>query len=90
MSHAWRDRTNYSRYRVIRAAILRANKAEHRGQCTLQIEDVCTGDATCIHHVKGKAYGDDPKYMVPSCTACNLHIGEPGHDSPAPKQVSNW
>lgn len=90
MSRSWRDRSDYAAYRKIRAGILLANRQENRGLCALAIKGVCTGQATCVHHVRGKAYGDDPKHMVPSCTACNLHVGEPGTNSPEPKKVSTW
>jgi len=90
MSRAWADRTGYRRYRANRAAILAANGMENRGLCTLQIQGVCTGAAEEVHHVKGKQYGDDPKWMVPSCKACNLHVGQPGRGNVEPKRVSNW
>lgn len=90
MSRAWSDRTSYARYRTIRAAILRANRSTNRGLCTLAIPGVCEGKAVQVHHVKGKEYGDDPKWMVATCRACNLHVGKPGRHSPNPKKVSKW
>jgi hypothetical protein len=49
-----------------------------------------SGQATCAHHVLGRAVtGDDPSYLVAACAACNLHVGEP-KTSPAPRRVSSW
>lgn len=90
MSRSWRDRKDYRRYRNIRAVILAINVEENDGKCTLAIPNVCTGLADQVHHTKGKEYGDDPKYMVAACKACNLHVGQPGRRSPEPKQVTQW
>lgn len=48
-----------------------------RYQCRVRLAG-CTIRATCVHHLDGKAAGDDPARMVASCTSCNLKAGEPG------------
>jgi hypothetical protein len=51
---------------------------------------VCTGQADQVHHTLGRQVtGDDPRYLVACCMACNLKIGEPGR-SPQSKRVSKW
>lgn len=90
MSRSWRDRSDYARYRHLRAGILAANRHDNAGRCTLAIPEVCTGTATQVHHVNGKAAGDDPRYMVPACAECNRHVGDPNKGSPQPRKVSNW
>jgi hypothetical protein len=51
---------------------------------------VCTGTATEVHHSKGKAHGDEERYLVATCQPCNLHVGKPGAATPDPKPVSRW
>lgn len=41
----------------------------------------CTTRADCVHHLDGKANGDDPNRCVASCTGCNLQIGDPTKDT---------
>ena len=43
------------------------------------------------HHTLGYAVtGDDPRYLVAACAACNGYIGEPAKGNPQPKRVSRW
>lgn len=50
----------------------------------------CAGKADCVHHTKGYAVtGDDPRYMVAACSACNLKVGEPKVD-PKPNPLTEW
>jgi hypothetical protein len=60
-------------WRKVRLAVL--NRDQWR--CQLQIPGICTTRATHVHHVRGKQHGDDPAYLLSSCQACNLHIGDP-------------
>ena len=84
---AW-DKGSTRRWRTIRARVLADNRG---GMCTLGVEGVCTGRATHVHHVLGRAVtGDDPKYLVAACAACNLHVGEPGKRRIEPRRVSSW
>lgn len=55
-----------------------------------QIPGVCTGPADQVHHVMGKANGDDPRYLEAVCGACNRHIGDPLANEPRPKILSRW
>lgn len=89
MSRSWAGGST-SRWRKLRAAILLANQAENRGRCQLAIPNVCEGQASQVHHIKGKAHGDDPKWLVACCQACNLHVGNPMRHNPAPRRVSRW
>ena len=90
MSKAWARGSTYA-WRVLRARVLQANAAENQGRCQVAIEGVCTGTADTVHHRLGRAVtGDDPRYLVACCRACNLHIGEPKHNTPQHKRVSEW
>lgn len=89
MSRSWAKGSTYA-WRKMRRAILLANQHENRGRCTLAIPKVCTHTATEVHHVKGKAHGDDPKWLVPCCKPCNLHVGSPARHSPQPRRISTW
>lgn len=60
---------------------------------TLKISKDCTGgDRTKLeaHHVKGQAEGDDPRYLITSCKACNLATGNPRKRDATPKPVTRW
>lgn len=53
---------------------------------------VCTGRATHAHHVLGRSRtGDDPRYLVAACEACNLFIGDPAATAdPALTAITDW
>lgn len=100
MSRAW-DGGSTSAWRKVRARVLLANQAENAGLCRLNVGklcprhdrkcvNVCTSLAREVHHMKGKAYGDDPRYLVAVCRACNLHVGEIGTVNPQPVPRSKW
>ena len=91
MSKTWgKAGGSYRVWRKRRAWILAENQRTNRGRCTLLIPKICTGQAQCVHHVMGRGItGDDPKYLVPACTACNLHIGQPSHGT-QPRPTSKW
>lgn len=88
MSRSWKGGST-TRWRKIRAKVL----ARDNYLCQIRIPGVCTQHATHVHHTKGKAItGDNPNFLVASCQACNLHIGDPTqqkHD-PKPQPRSNW
>jgi hypothetical protein len=74
------------RWRKVRNAVLLANRLANDGLCQVGVRTVCTGVAATAHHVLGRARtGDDPAHLVASCTACNLHIGDPARHNPACK-----
>lgn len=75
--NGWRGGST-RRWRRVRAAVLAANLSANHGRCRLGVAGVCTGRADTVHHTHGRARtGDDPRYLVAACTACNLHIGDP-------------
>lgn len=74
MTNGWRGGSS-RQWRRVRAAVLAANPD---GRCRVRVAGVCTGRADTVHHTHGRARtGDDPAFLVASCTACNLHIGDP-------------
>lgn len=87
MSRAWAKGSSRA-WRRVRAAVL----ARDGQVCRVQIPGVCTGHATHVHHTLGRRVtGDDPAYLVASCKACNLHLGEPDPTrDPEPRQVTKW
>lgn len=90
MSRSWAGGSTRG-WRRLRAAILAANAMETGGRCQLAVPRVCTGQADQVHHVRGKAEtGDDPRWLVACCAACNLHVGRPGRTSPTPRPTSRW
>lgn len=60
-------------------------------RCQLKL-DVCTTDATCVHHTAGRSVtGDDPNYLVAACEACNLRLGDPSKlGDPPNRPVTRW
>lgn len=87
MSRAWANGSTYQ-WRKTRAAVI----ARDRSLCQLKIDGTCTTTATCAHHVKGKAYGDNPLDIVAACQPCNLAVGDPMKRAtdPQPTPRSNW
>jgi 5-methylcytosine-specific restriction endonuclease McrA len=84
MSKAWKGGST-TRWRKIRAAVL--ERDQHR--CTLRVPGVCTVVADQVHHLLPRAVaGDDMRYLVAACRACNLKVGEPSQQKP--KRVSKW
>lgn len=90
MSSSWESGST-PQWRRIRARVLRDNQTVTGGRCQLAIPRKCTGHATQVHHVYGRAVtGDDPRYLVATCRACNLAAGEPETNPVSPKRVSRW
>ena len=90
MSKAWAKGSTYA-WRRLRAQVLHTNLVENQGVCQVGIKGVCTQVANTVHHVLGRAVtGDDPRYLVAVCGACNRAIGEPKHNSPQHRRVSEW
>lgn len=58
-------------------------------RCQLKL-DGCTTRATTAHHTKGKALGDDPRFLVAACQPCNLKVGDPTKADPEPLPWSGW
>lgn len=100
MSKSWRGGSTRA-WREKRARVLLANANANRGRCQLNVgrecarhgkpcPGICTGRATQVHHSRGKAHGDDERYLVASCEPCNLHVGQPGAAIPDEIPVSKW
>jgi|SRR6185369_8875157 hypothetical protein len=100
MSRAW-NTANGREWRRIRADVLLANANTNRGRCALNVgrvcqrhgkpcPGICTGTANQVHHARGKAFGDDPRFLVAACKECNLHVGDPTRVSPEPQPKSKW
>ena len=103
MSRTWAKGSTRA-WRRLRAFILTRDgyrcRAHADGWC-----DKAPGEHTCTeraelrgphrghaHHTLGKAVtGDDPRYIVAACQACNLHIGDPTKQAdPQPKPRTRW
>lgn len=67
----------------------RAGAGPH--ECTHRA-DVSGPYAGHAHHTHGRDItGDDMRYIVSSCAACNLAIGDPGKaDDPPLRPVTQW
>lgn len=90
MSKAWQGGSTYA-WRRLRARVLQQNLLENQGMCVVALPEVCTGQADTVHHTQGRAVsGDDPRYLVATCRACNAAIGEPKRSSPQHRTVSEW
>ena len=54
----------------------------------------CTGpdkSRLVVHHLIGRRVsGDDQRYLLTTCSACNGHIGDPGRSDPVPTVVTRW
>lgn len=95
MSKAWHSvRTPGGRRAEVKLAhaVLERNAQTNGGRCTVRLPEVCTGKAEQAHHVLGKAItGNDPRYIVASCAACNQKIGNPmRRPDPPARPVSRW
>lgn len=97
MSRSWEGGSTRA-WRKTRARVLAANPG---GRCRVDVgqgctrhgrrcPNVCTGTATCVHHVNGKRAGDRAENLLPSCRACNLHVGDPLHARPAAQPRTRW
>jgi len=90
MSKAWAGGST-SRWRRLRAAILEENQRVNGGRCQAALGGVCTGWAEQAHHTKGRAVtGDDPRFIIATCRACNLKLGDVTATSPEPRPVTKW
>ena len=86
MSEGWAGGSTRA-WRRTRAAVL----ARDGYRCRLKL-DVCVGVATHAHHTRGKAYGDDPRFLVAACAPCNLKTGDPtrAKGDPPCSPVTQW
>lgn len=95
MSKSWKGGSTRA-WRRVRAAVLARDgnrcRAHDDGLCAQAQAHVCTGRFEEAHHTKGRAAtGDDPRYVVASCTACNKAIGDPTEQADRPIEgVTKW
>lgn len=103
MSKAWASGSTRA-WRRIRAQVLARDRYRCRahadGWCARKPgRHVCTGRADLTgphaghaHHTHGRGVtGDDPRYLVAACQACNLHIGSPEkHGDPRGRSATRW
>lgn len=102
MSHAWTAGST-RRWREIRRGVLTRDRAAG-WRCRAHEDGWCAragrpGPHTCqglvptmhAHHTRGRDKGDDARYIVSACPACNLYIGDPtrGNDPPC-KPITVW
>jgi len=87
MSRAWAGGSTRA-WRKIRLAVLRR---DHE-LCRLRLPGICTIHATEVHHVHGRAItGDDPRFLVAACSACNNKLGDPQQNKdPKPQPRTKW
>lgn len=87
MSKAWANGSTRG-WRIIRARILQRDSY----QCQIKLPGVCTTQATHVHHTHGKLVtGDDPRYLVSACRACNLRVGDPTKQPDPPhRPITKW
>lgn len=85
MSRSWKGGSTRA-WRKVRLRVL----ARDGWVCRLQL-DGCTTRAEHVHHLDGKASGDDPARLVAACRSCNLQVGDPTRTpDPAPRPVTRW
>lgn len=85
MSGAWGKGSTWA-WRKLRKQILERDQY----RCQLRIEGICKTRADCVHHLDGKAMGDDPDRLVASCTPCNLRLGNPAGRDPRITPRTQW
>lgn len=81
MSGAW-GKGSTTAWRKTRLTVLNRD----RWRCQLN-RPGCKTIADCVHHLDGKAMGDDPDRLVAACTPCNLAIGDPARGKRNPEHV---
>lgn len=95
-TRAWREGTRP----LVLARDRRAGwgcRAHEEGWCARAgrtTRHACQGLVTPMHahHTRGRATtGDDPRYIVAACPACNTYIGDPtrGNDPPC-TPITRW
>lgn len=95
MSRSWAGGST-RRWRRVRAAVLARDgyrcRAHTDGWCDGAPPHQCIRIASHAHHTAGRSVtGDDPRYIVASCPACNLAIGDPAkRNDPPPRMRRQW
>lgn len=96
MSKGWATGSTRA-WRRIRALVLARDRqlaiTTREAWCRLRVPGVCVGESRPmhVHHLDGKAYGDNPARLVSACAPCNLRIGDPNkHTDPPSEPVTRW
>lgn len=84
MSKSWSGGSTRA-WRKLRMRVL----ARDGFACRLRLPG-CTERATDVHHVAGKAQGDDPALLVAACHACNMVVGDPTRYNPPARPATRW
>ena len=86
MSRTWAKGSTRAWSRLRALVLLRDGYA-----CQLET-DRCVKVADCVHHTAGRSVtGDDPRYLMASCTPCNLKLGDPSRaPDPPGRSVTRW
>ena len=95
MTNGWTKGSTRA-WRRIRALVLTRDqgkgcRAHNEGWCARAGVGAhgCTNRAEHAHHTLGRARtGDDPRYIVAACSACNLIIGDPAKKTDPPGRSS--
>lgn len=94
MSKGWKNGSTTA-WRSVREVVLRRDG----GRCKIATPGTwvvkgetrrCLGKADCVHHTKGKTFGDDPAHLLAACTPCNLKAGDPTKQDPEPTPKTRW
>lgn len=92
MSRAW-AKGSTRRWRTLRRWVLDRD----RWICQLCSEPIDPTvphpepDSAQVHHTRGKAYGDDPRYLQAAHRRCNLDAGDPtAAPDPTPRPMTLW
>lgn len=92
MSRAW-SRGSTRAWRITRAFVL----ARDRWTCQLCGNSIPRDlppehdQAAQVHHTRGKAHGDDPRYLVAAHRKCNQRVGDPTKNTePRPQPMTRW
>lgn len=96
MSRSWRNGST-SAHRRLRAYILSRDgyicRLAYPGVWVTKHgkEYKCLGIANSVHHLDGKAQGDNPDRMVAACMPCNLRAGDPQQQPDPPgRAMTRW
>lgn len=91
MSRAWAGGST-RRWRKLRAAVLMRD-AWICQLCYLAIDPRLRPPhpkSATVHHIDGKAFGDNPHRLVAAHRDCNQEIGDPNATDPRPQPRTEW
>lgn len=92
MSNVW-ARGSSAEWRRTREEVMEAYRDPLTGvvKCQIAHQDICTGVATSVHHTRSRRiHGDDKRWLLPACQACNNREGSPESGDPEPTPGTQW